>query len=105
MTAAEKTNDQLVCAVDLGGTHLRAATIGASGEIQFRLKQRTPVTDDPREVVKAIVAAARKCDEQSEAEGHPIRAISVVVPGTVNIAAGRVTRIPNVPSLDSFELT
>jgi glucokinase len=105
MMGARETNGQLVCAVDLGGTHLRAATIDPNGRIQFRLKQRTPVTDDPQEIVSAIVTAARKCDEQSEAEGHSIGTISVVVPGTVNIADGRITRIPNVPCLDSFELT
>jgi glucokinase len=103
--SADETSGQLVCAVDLGGTHLRVATIDATGRIHFRLKQRTPVTDDPREIVSAIVTAARKCDEQSETKGHSIGALSIVVPGTVNIAAGRVTRIPNVPSLDSCELS
>jgi glucokinase len=103
--ATEEMNGDLVCAVDLGGTYLRTAIIDANGRIRFRLKQRTPVTDDPREIVDAIVAAARKCDEHSQAEGQSVGTISIVVPGTVNIAAGRVTRIPNVPSLDSFELT
>ena len=105
MIDADETNGQLVCAVDLGGTHLRAATVHPNGRIQFRLKQRTPVTDDPQEIVSAIVMAARKCDDQSEAEGHSIGTISVVVPGTVNLAAGRIMRIPNVPALDSFELS
>jgi glucokinase len=105
MIGADETNGQFVCAVDLGGTHLRVATIDPRGHIRFRLKQRTPVTDDPQKIVSAIVIAARKCDEQSEAEGHFIGTISVVVPGTVNIAGGRITRIPNVPCLDSFELT
>lgn len=105
MIVVDKMNSQLVCAVDLGGTYLRAATIDSQGHIRFRLKHATPVTDEPQEVVKAIVAAARKCDERCEAQGHSIATISVVVPGTVNIAAGRITRIPNVPCLDSFELT
>jgi len=103
--ATEEMNGDLVCAVDLGGTHLRAATIDSSGRIHFRLKHNTPTTADPQEIVDAIVAAARKCDEHSQAESKSVGTISVVVPGTVNIAAGRVTRIPNVPSLDSFALT
>jgi glucokinase len=102
--ATEELNRDLVCAVDLGGTYLRTAIIDANGEIRFRLKQRTPATDDPQEVLAAIIAAARKCDEHSQAEGQSVGTISVVVPGTVNIVAGTVTRIPNVPSLDSFEL-
>ena len=105
MTAANKLKGQLVCAVDLGGTHLRVATVDVSGEIKYRLKQSTPVTDDPLKIVSAIVMAAEKCHEQSKAEGQSIGAISVVVPGTVNIADGTVTRIPNVPSLNSFALS
>jgi len=105
MIVTDETNSQLVCAVDLGGTYLRTATIDPRGRIQFRRKQRTPVTDDPQEIVSAIVMAARKCDEQSEAAGYSLGTISIVVPGTVDIASGRITRIPNVPALDSFELT
>jgi glucokinase len=105
MASADRTTDHLVFAVDLGGTHLRAATVDAHGHIHFRLKQNTPSTDDPQEIVSALIAAARVCDEQSKAEGKSIGSISVVVPGTVNGAAGKVVTIPNVPSLDSFELT
>jgi glucokinase len=99
------TSGELVVAVDLGGTHLRAAAIDETGHIHFRLKQKTPATDDPQEIVSALVAAAHACDEQSKAEGKSIGSISVVVPGTVDVAAGKVVTIPNVPCLDSFELT
>jgi len=33
-------SDALVFTADLGGTHLRAATVDRSGEIHFRLKQK-----------------------------------------------------------------
>ena len=104
MTSTGRPTDHLVFAVDLGGTHLRAATIDENGYIHFRLKQKTPVTNDPREIVSALIAAARTCDERSEAEGHSVGSISVVVPGTVNVAAGKIIKVPNVPCLDSFEL-
>jgi glucokinase len=105
MPNANGTSAPLVFAVDLGGTHLRAATIDENGHIHFRLKQKTPATDDPQEIVSALIAAARVCDEQSKAAGTAIGSISIVVPGTVNGAAGKVVTIPNVPCLDSFELT
>jgi glucokinase len=105
MASTDRINDRLVFAVDLGGTHLRAATIDEHGRIHFRLKQNTPATDDPQEIVSALIAAARACDEQTEAAGKSIGSISVVVPGTVNGAAGKIVTIPNVPSLDSFALT
>ena len=103
MANADRTNS-LVFAVDLGGTHLRAATIDENGHIYFRLKQKTPATNDPQEIVSALIAAARGCDEQSQAEGKSIGSISVVVPGTVNVEARKIVTVPNVPCLDSFEL-
>jgi glucokinase len=105
MTSADRTDDHLVFAVDLGGTHLRAATVDKNGHIHFRLKQRTPITDDPQDIVSALIAAARVCDEQSKAQSHSVGSISIVVPGTVNGATGKIVTIPNIPSLDSFELT
>jgi len=105
MASADRTTDRLVFAVDLGGTHLRAATIDENGHIHFRLKQKTPATNDPQEIVSALIAAARVCDERSAVEGKSIGSISIVVPGTVNVRAGKILTIPNVPCLDSFELT
>jgi len=105
MTSADRTTDRLVFAVDLGGTHLRAATIDENGRIHFRLKQKTPATNDPREIVSALIAAARVCDERSAVEGKSIGSISIVVPGTVNVRPGKILTIPNVPCLDSFELS
>jgi len=105
MASADRTTDRLVFAVDLGGTHLRAATIDENGRIHFRLKQKTPATNDPREIVSALIAAARVCDERSAVEGKSIGSISIVVPGTVNVRAGKILTIPNVPCLDSFELS
>src|SRR5881397_3559299 len=95
----------LVFAADLGGTHLRAAIVDESGQIHFRLKQKTPLTTAPEEIVQALVTAARECDKQSTPTGYSIRAISVVVPGSVNVAAGLIVKAPNLPCLDGFHLT
>ena len=103
--AAEQTKGELLCAIDLGGTHLRAAAIDASGHIHFRLKQRTPAANNPRDIVAALIAAARECDNRCEAEGRSISSICVVLPGTVDVAAGQVVKVPNIPCLNSFALT
>jgi glucokinase len=97
--------NQLVFAVDLGGTHLRAATVNAEGRIQFRLKQQTPAADDPQQIVDAIVSAEEKCQQQARLTGQSIGAISVVVPGSINVAAGSIVKAPNLPCLDGFRLT
>jgi glucokinase len=93
----------LVIAADLGGTNLRAATIDRAGRIHERTKQHTPKAVKANEIVQAIVAAARECESRSQGQGR-IRAVSVVVPGTVQVESGVVIKAPNVPSLDGFRL-
>jgi len=93
-----------VFAADLGGTHLRAATVSDDGRIQFRHKQETPRAENADEIVSALIQAARECERQETAARQRIRAISVVVPGTVNVEEGTIVKAPNLPALDSFPL-
>src|SRR5438477_2398892 len=102
---AGRMNSEVVFAADLGGTHLRAATVAENGQVNFRLKQRTPQATEPDEIVQALVLAVRECETQSKISGDCIRAVSVVVPGSVNVAQGVVVKAPNVACLDGFRLT
>ncbi|MDQ3818427.1 MAG: ROK family protein [Acidobacteriota bacterium] len=97
-------NSDLVIAADLGGTNLRAATIDRQGQVHERTKHHTPKAEKPEEIVRAIVAAARECESRGLERGAKIRAVSVVVPGTVQVENGVVTKAPNVPSLNGFRL-
>lgn len=98
--AASPASD-FVFAADLGGTHLRAATVDEAGRIHFRLKHPTPSADSADEIVRSLVQAVREWEKQS---GMNIRAISVAVPGTVNVAEGIVVKAPNLRCLDGFPL-
>lgn len=100
----ERASAGCVFAADLGGTHLRAATVSENGRIYSRHKQDTPRTDSPGEIVTALVKAARECEQQEAVEGERIRAVSVVVPGTVDTKAGAVVKAPNLACLDGFRL-
>ena len=100
----ERAHRRLVFAADLGGTHLRAATISEDGQIHFRHKQNTPRAENAEEIVSVLVQAARECESLEAAAGQSIRAVSVVVPGTVNVESGTVVKAPNLPSLDGFPL-
>ena len=102
---AERTSSKVVFAADLGGTNLRAATVDEHGKIHFRLKQNTPQAEKPDEIVRALVLAVRQCEKQSKANGDRIGAVSVVVPGSVNVEQGVVVKAPNVACLDGFRLT
>ena len=48
--------------------------------------------------------AARECEEQTKSTRGVIRAVSVAVPGTVDVDEGVVVKAPNVPCLDGFRL-
>jgi glucokinase len=98
------SNAQFVFAADLGGTHLRVATVNRNGQIYCRQIQPTPQAEKPNEIVRALVAAVQECTRTTTAEGGVISAVSVVVPGTVNVADGVVVKAPNVPCLDGFRL-
>jgi glucokinase len=96
---------QFVFAADLGGTHLRVALVDEHGGVVFRQMQSTPHAEDPSEIVRALVNAVSACKREATDRGGLISAVSVVVPGTVNLDAGVIVTAPNLPSLDSFPLT
>ncbi len=94
----------LICAVDLGGTNLRAANIDRAGRIHERARTATPKSDDPAEVVNSIAAAVRECEAVAQKRGAHVNAVSVVVPGTVHTETGLVINAPNCKSLQGFRL-
>jgi len=99
MEDADNTDRKLIFAADLGGTHLRAAVVDHHGHIQSRFKQNTPQVADAYAIVDAIVSAVKELQKGAE-----ISAVSLVVPGTVNVEEGSVVTAPNLPCLDGFRL-
>ncbi|MEP6570698.1 MAG: ROK family protein [Acidobacteriota bacterium] len=91
-------------AADLGGTHLRVATVDRNGKLYCRRMQATPHAEKPNEIVRALIDAVHACEPTIAEEGGAISAVSVVVPGTVNVAEGVVVKAPNLPCLDGFRL-
>src|SRR4026209_1600283 len=102
MTSGSKN---LIFAADLGGTHLRAAMVDERGQIHFRSKQNTPQGSDPNAIVAAVVNAVHEYKKEFGSAADGLKAVSVVVPGTVNVGEGTVVKAPNLPCLDGFPLT
>src|SRR5688500_15268850 len=95
---------RLICAFDLGGTNLRAAIIDETGQIISRVHHETPqAAKSADEIVRALLAAARKCESELSDRGA-IQAASVVVPGLVNSSNKLVIQVPAIPCLDNFAL-
>jgi glucokinase len=98
------TDSDLVCAVDLGGTNLRAANIDRDGRIHERVRSATPGSGTAEDVVAAIAAAVRECESACSKRGGHVCGVSVVVPGSVHLETGVVINAPNIPSLPGYEL-
>src|SRR5688572_30458844 len=109
-SAAEKVelagqpSDKLVCAVDLGGTNLRAANIDSSGRLHERAKFPTPESDKPEDIVKSIVAAVERCEGEASKRAARIEAVSVAVPGSVHAQTRAIVNAPNIPAIVNFAL-
>ena len=98
------SKDDLVCAVDLGGTNLRAANVDRDGRIHERVRNPTPQSNKPEEVVARVAAAVRDCEAQALNRGVHVGGVSVVVPGSVHVETGVVVNAPNLPSLQGYKL-
>src|SRR6185369_5410709 len=99
MGNADNTDSRRIFAADLGGTYLRAAIVDSKGNIHSRFKQNTPQVADANAIVDAIVAAVHEFQKGAE-----ISAVSLAIPGTVNVEEGAVVKAPNLPCLDGFRL-
>jgi len=96
--------DNLVCAVDLGGTNLRAANIDREGGIHERARTETPESDNANDIIDAIASAVRQCEAKAAGRNAITQSISVVVPGSVQAETGVVVNAPNVPAIVGFTL-
>ncbi|MGZ5437633.1 MAG: ROK family protein [Pyrinomonadaceae bacterium] len=97
-------SNTLVCAVDLGGTNLRAANIDHEGRIHERVKTRTPKSNKPQDIVSAIAAAVSECEAEAVKRGRRVQAVSVVVPGSLQAGSGVAVNAPNLPAILNFRL-
>ena len=98
------TESDLICAVDLGGTNLRAANIDGKGHIHERVRNCTPQSNKPEAVVSLVAAVVRECETAAAKRGAHIQSVSIVVPGTVHIETGLVVNAPNLNSLQGYNL-
>src|SRR6266496_149446 len=94
----------LVFAVDLGGTHLRVALVDHTGRILTHHKRDTPKTNDPGDIVRALVDALHDCCCSSGIEARSMYSASIMVPGTVDKNYEVVVQVPNLPCLNNVGL-
>ena len=76
-------------AIDLGGTHVRAALIDPEGTVRQRTRRRTPVDAERPDVLPEMI------EELTVPDG--IDCVVVGVPGVVDHDANALVAAPNLP--------
>ena len=83
----------LAVAVDLWGTHLRAALVDANGKILRREMKPVGIARTEVEIVKAIGSLVRVV----AIDGSPLRGVGIGIPGLVDGKKGVVFESPHFP--------
>ncbi len=81
-------------ALDLGGTHVRAAVVADDGTIRARVRERTPTTAERPDFLVDLVERVR-----SESASVDLDGAVVGIPGIIDHVEGRLVKAPNIPDL------
>jgi glucokinase len=92
-------------AIDLGGTHLRAALVSDEGQVLIRDRQRTPVDDPQPDIIPTLIDWARRQAPEVAGGVQPPTRATIGVPGIIDHGAdqpeeaggGRLVHAPNLP--------
>lgn len=86
-----------VLALDVGGTHIRAAVVLDDGSRIARAKGKTPVAQGPEAILRACADALRSARDQAPAEiQEALVGVGISSPGPVDPWRGLVVQTPNM---------
>jgi glucokinase len=83
--------------IDLGGTKIEAIVTNASYKVLGGARHPTPTTGGPADVANAMAAALAEAAKAASLEPSQLRGVGVGSPGTIDAAAGTVSRADNLP--------
>ncbi|MEZ5077836.1 MAG: ROK family protein [Solirubrobacterales bacterium] len=83
--------------IDLGGTKIQTAIIGAGGEALGEDRQPTPTSGGPQDVADAMAASLRASAAAAGVDPAALRGVGVGSPGDVDEQAGVVSGARNLP--------
>ncbi len=86
--------------IDLGGTNLRAAAIGESGQLLKKVSGSTPVEAGPESVIADMARSAEQL--RAEFGRDTLAGIGVGVPGNIDMKTGTVLAWNNVPAFNGY---
>jgi glucokinase len=83
--------------IDLGGTKIEAIVTDADYKVLGSARHPTPTTGGPADVANAMAAALTEAAKAASLEPSQLRGVGVGSPGTIDTAAGTVSRADNLP--------
>jgi glucokinase len=83
--------------IDLGGTKIEAIVTDADYRVLGNARHPTPTTGGPADVANAMAAALTEAAKAASVQPSQLRGVGVGSPGTVDVAAGTVSRADNLP--------
>ncbi len=89
--------ESVVIGVDLGGTNLRVAGVGAGGDIVELHREPTLAREGPAPVIERIVAAVGLVRARIAEAGGCVRGVVLGAPGIISAREGTVVASPNLP--------
>ncbi len=89
--------------IDVGGTNLRGALIGADGEIMRRFRVLSDIHKGRESFLERLVDEVRRLQNTAASLGAPIQAVGVGVPGLID-RQGWVHSSVNMPALEGIAL-
>jgi glucokinase len=84
--------------IDLGGTKIQAAVVGARNDVRGQERVPTPKDGGPEGVLQAMAGALRTAAEQAGVETGALDGVGIGSPGDVDNDAGTITNAFNVVS-------
>jgi len=95
---------RFVIGIDLGGTNLRVASVGAGGDIGELHRVQTLAREGPEPVIERIVAAIRDVSARVAASGGVVSGVVLGAPGIISSREGTVVASPNLPGWNDVPL-
>jgi glucokinase len=102
MTTSQ-TSESVFIGIDLGGTTLKAALVGPTGEI-IREKRIDTELRNPKTLFKQVIDTALSLRDDESAGGRAA-GIGIGIPGLVNRKTNRIEVMPNLPALSEIDIT
>lgn len=93
-----------VIGVDLGGTNMRSALIGADGEIIDKRKEATNAQDGWQKIIARLAHTITIQREIAIQRGCAVSAVGVGSPGVIRMDKGVVVKSPNFPDWNNLPL-